>query len=145
MMSKIESMQPRPLQSLNPDEARIEDLRTSLPFLSVPEPVKKIENRILVEDGNRIPSRLYWPNDELSKGNEDYHGMLIYFHGGGWVVGQLDQFDEVCSKLANCSGAIVISVDYRLAPENKFLAAIDDCYSATKWAEKNAKKFDRWR
>ena len=65
--------------------------------------------------------------------------MLIYFHGVGWVVGQLDQFDEVCSKLANCSSAIVISVDYRLAPENKFPAAIDDCYSAIKWAERNAK------
>lgn len=139
MMSKIESMQPRLLQNLTPDEARKEDLRTSLPFLGVPEQVKRIENRILVEDGNSIPARLYWPRNELSKGREDHLGMLMYFHGGGWVVGQLDQFDEVCSKLANCSGAIVISVDYRLAPENKFPAAIDDCYLATKWAERNAK------
>jgi acetyl esterase len=65
---------------------------------------------------------------------------LLYFHGGGWVVCSLDTHDVVCSALAHRSGAVVIAVDYRLAPEHKFPAAVIDSYAATLWVAANAEK-----
>jgi acetyl esterase len=141
MLKKLESLQPKDFLSLTPEEARKEDLRTSLPFLSAPEPVDRIENKIILEEGRKIPARFYWPRvDEETE--RDLYPMIAYFHGGGWVVGKLDQYDEICSMLANRSEAIVVSIDYRLAPEHKFPAAVDDCYEATKWVAENAKLFD---
>jgi acetyl esterase len=64
--------------------------------------------------------------------------LLVYFHGGGWVLGGLDTHDSVCRELAHGAGAIVVSVDYRLAPEHKFPAAADDCYAAVVWAAAHA-------
>ncbi len=64
---------------------------------------------------------------------------LVFFHGGGWVIGDLDSHDVVCRKLAHEGELIVISVDYRLAPEHKFPAAVDDAITATKWVAANAK------
>ena len=63
---------------------------------------------------------------------------LVFFHGGGWVFGNLDTHDAVCRALAKESGAVVISVDYRLSPRTKFPAAVDDAYAATKWVAANA-------
>ena len=65
---------------------------------------------------------------------------LVFFHGGGWVIGNLDSHDVVCRKLAHEGELIVISVDYRLAPEHKFPAAVDDAIAATKWIAANAKQ-----
>ena len=65
---------------------------------------------------------------------------LVFFHGGGWVIGDLDTHDVVCRKLADEGQLIVISVDYRLAPEHKFPAAVDDAIAATKWIADNAKQ-----
>ena len=65
---------------------------------------------------------------------------LVFFHGGGWVIGDLDSHDVVCRKLADEGELIVISVDYRLAPEHKFPAAVDDAIAATKWIAANAKQ-----
>jgi len=63
---------------------------------------------------------------------------LVYFHGGGWVIGDLDTHDGVCRLLANGAGCAVISVDYRLAPEHKFPAAVDDAVNATEWIAAHA-------
>ncbi len=65
---------------------------------------------------------------------------LVYFHGGGWVVCDLDTHDVICRAIARQSGAVVISVDYRLAPEHRFPAAVADCYAATCWVAKNAER-----
>jgi len=59
--------------------------------------------------------------------------VLLYFHGGGWVQGDLETHDGLCSRLALASGAMVVALDYRLAPENKFPAAVDDCFSCFQW------------
>jgi acetyl esterase len=72
-----------------------------------------------------IPVRIYVPL-------EPARGVIAYFHGGGWAVGSLDSFDAVCRALANESGAIVASVSYRLAPEHRFPAALEDCAAATR-------------
>jgi acetyl esterase len=83
-----------------------------------------------------IAARIYLPRtlrktDGLAPG-------LVFFHGGGWVIGDLDSHDVVCRKLADEGQLIVISVDYRLAPEHKFPAAVDDAIAATKWIAGNA-------
>jgi acetyl esterase len=83
-------------------------------------------------DGNAIPLRSYRPavDGDLP--------VLMYFHGGGFVIGTLEVADAPCRQLANASGAIVVSVDYRMAPEHKSPAAAEDCYAATTWAAANA-------
>lgn len=83
----------------------------------------------------KITIRAYIPNAQAESG-------LIYFHGGGWVLGTLDGFESLCRKLANRSGAIVFSVEYRLAPEHPFPAALDDAVAATKAIFQNASS---WR
>jgi acetyl esterase len=79
-----------------------------------------------------VPSRLYRPSAD---GNL---GLLVYYHGGGWVIGGLDSHDAVCRSLANKSGAAVLSVDYRLAPEHRYPAAVEDSLCALRWASENA-------
>jgi acetyl esterase len=64
--------------------------------------------------------------------------VLVFFHGGGWVIGSLDSHDQTCRQLANRGQCVVVSVDYRLAPENKFPAAADDAFAATRWVSENA-------
>jgi acetyl esterase len=83
-------------------------------------------------DADGVPARLYRPNDN------DQLGMLVFLHGGGWVFGNLDTHDNLCRILANSSGHAVLSVDYRLAPEHAFPAALDDALTATRWAYANA-------
>jgi acetyl esterase len=79
-----------------------------------------------------IPVRIYEPEGERP------HPICVLFHGGGWVLGNLDCYDNVCTRLANRAECIVVSIDYRLAPEHPFPAAPRDCYAATKWAVANA-------
>ncbi|MYH68007.1 MAG: alpha/beta hydrolase, partial [Dehalococcoidia bacterium] len=79
-----------------------------------------------------IPVRIYRPTEA---GN---HSLLVWYHGGGWVIGDLDGADVTCRELAAKSGSVVVSVDYRLAPEHRYPAAHEDCYAATVWAAENA-------
>jgi acetyl esterase/lipase len=100
-----------------------------------PVPVEEIyraENRRIPGVVGEIPVRIYTP-----EGNPPM-GVLVYYHGGGWVLGDLESHDRVCRALANKAGCVVVSVDYRLAPEHVFPAAADDCYAATKWVAENA-------
>jgi acetyl esterase len=83
-----------------------------------------------------VPARIYTPR-KLRKAN-GLAPCLVFFHGGGWVIGNLETHDVVCRKLAEEGELIVIAVDYRLAPEHKFPAAVDDAIIATKWVAANA-------
>ncbi|OKO77263.1 acetyl hydrolase [Bradyrhizobium sp. NAS80.1] len=85
-----------------------------------------------------IPARIYVPKD--LRRHDGLSPALVFFHGGGWVIGDLDSHDVVCRKLAVEGALIVISVDYRLAPEHKFPAAADDAIAATKWVAANARE-----
>jgi acetyl esterase len=103
-------------------------------FGGPPEPLAKVELRRIPGPSGEIPLRIYTP-----EGTGPFPG-IVYFHGGGWVIGTLDTHDGVCRQLAKRSGAVVVSVDYRLAPEHKFPAAPEDCYAATLWVAENAAK-----
>ncbi|AFC30600.1 lipase/esterase [Paenibacillus mucilaginosus 3016] len=97
-----------------------------------PEEVYKIENRLIPGPSGEITVRIYTPE------GEGPFPVIVYFHGGGWVVGDLDTVDVLCRKLVNGVNCVVVSVDYRLAPEHKFPSASDDAYAAVVWAAKNA-------
>ncbi|MGY4570094.1 MULTISPECIES: alpha/beta hydrolase [Bradyrhizobium] len=83
-----------------------------------------------------IPARIYTPNTLRKK--DGLAPCLVFFHGGGWVIGDLDTHEVVCQKLAHEGELIVISIDYRLAPEHRFPAAVDDAVTATRWVAANA-------
>jgi acetyl esterase len=78
-----------------------------------------------------IRARLYRPEHATS-------GLFVYFHGGGWVIGGVEASDGTCRYLADTAGVAILSVDYRLAPEHPFPAAVDDCWTATEWAAGNS-------
>ncbi|SIR28836.1 acetyl esterase [Haladaptatus litoreus] len=101
-----------------------------------PESVAAVEERIIGTFGKNIPVRIYTP-----EGSEDgQHPALVYFHGGGWVLGNLDTHDSVARSLANRGDCVVVSVEYRKAPENPFPAAVEDAYGATKWTATHAEE-----
>jgi|CZKS01.1.fsa_nt_gi acetyl esterase len=123
-----------PLESFSPEEARklaIESLKTAG---GTPEPVRSIENLRIPGPDCEIPIRVYTPDAPAPR------PALVYFHGGGWVVCDLDTHDVVCTAIAHRAGAVVIAVDYRLAPEHKFPAAVTDSYAATAWVASNVTK-----
>ncbi len=124
-----------PLELQTPPEAR-EGMRRSRPFLQPDAPeVGKLENLSCPGPAGDIPLRLYRP---MTPNRAGAGGALIYFHGGGWVIGDLESHDVLCRDLANQSGATVVSVDYRLAPEHRFPAASDDAIASTLWIARNA-------
>jgi acetyl esterase len=102
-------------------------------------PVGAVENRVVSSAHGPIPVRIYTPADAGVTGNRPWP-LLMYFHGGGFVMGSLDSHDLTCRNVVRASGYKVISVDYRLAPEHVFPAAPEDCYAATLWAAANAQE-----
>ena len=98
------------------------------------EAIGKIENRTLPGPAGPLPFRVYTP----AAANDGPSGGVIFFHGGAWVLGDLDTHDCLCRILANESGCRVVSVDYRLAPEHPFPAAVEDACAATAWIAAHA-------
>jgi acetyl esterase len=127
-----------PYETLTPQEAR-EFYLAGRPVTN-PEPpeLKSVEPLSIPAPHGSIPARVYTPKTPRLAGG--LAPSLVFFHGGGWVIGDLDSHDVVCRKLADEGRLIVISVDYRLAPEHKFPAAIDDAIAATKWIADHAGK-----
>jgi len=103
-------------------------------FATPSPPLAEVANGTLPGPARAVPYRLYRPN----AGGGAPLPTVAFFHGGGWIFGGLDSHDHVCRELAHQAGALVVSVDYRLAPEHKFPAAFEDCLAATRWLRDNA-------
>ncbi|WP_298252306.1 alpha/beta hydrolase [Bradyrhizobium sp.] len=127
-----------PYETLTPEEAR--EYYRQARFVTNPEPplLKSVEPLAIEAAGGLIPARIYTPRT-LRQSN-GLAPCLVFFHGGGWVIGDLDTHDVVCRKLADDGQLIVISVDYRRAPEYKFPAAVDDAIAATAWIADHAQQ-----
>jgi acetyl esterase len=128
-----------PYETVSPAEAR--QLYLNARVVSNPEPpeLKSVRALAIPAPHGSIAGRIYVPL-RLRRAT-GVAPCLVFFHGGGWVIGDLDSHDVVCRKLADEGQLIVISVDYRLAPEHKFPAAVEDAISATKWIAAHAKEF----
>jgi acetyl esterase len=121
-----------PLHEMSPAEAR-EVFRGLIAF-DQPEEVTRVDDRLIPADGTDVPVRVYTPADAVG-GNAP---LLIWIHGGGWVIGDLDTHDVQCRQITAEGGITVVAVDYRLAPEHKFPAAVDDAWAATRWVVAHA-------
>ena len=118
----LEAIPPALLRAMYREQRMGQNLATS------PEDVAA-RSFTIAGPGGFIPVRLYTPPGALPPGP-----CLVYFHGGGWVIGDLDTHDAHCRRLASFSGALILAVDYRLAPEHPFPAGHDDALAATRWA-----------
>ncbi len=124
-----------PLHTLTPAQAR--EMMGKMAALSAkPEEVASVENLTIPGPGGQIPLRIYTP-----QGSSPFP-VLVYLHGGGWVICDLDTHDSLCRSLTNRAHCVVASVDYRLAPEHKFPAAVEDAYAATQWVARNANRIN---
>ncbi len=123
LLDQMAAMNLPPIQTLEPAMAR-----AMFDAIPVPTPLKSVaetEDRTIPGPAGAIPIRVY-----RSPGDS---GTLVFFHGGGFMVGGIASHDEVCHTLATSAGCSVVSVDYRMAPEDPFPAAPEDCYAATAW------------
>ena len=129
---------------LNPrstNEQSIEDIREtlnkeSIKFSKPPISFSNIKNITVEVNSEKIPVRIYTPEDG------DKFPIIIYSHGGSWISGNLDTHDNVCRKLSRNTKAIVISVDYHLAPDNPFPAGLNDVYNILQWTYKNVESIN---
>ena len=143
VLDELQAMNPKPIEKLSAPEARKQPTPTMAVMqlmkkrgmpTTTPEPVGNVEDRQIPGAGGRpaIPVRVYTPK------GEGPFPVLVYFHGGGWVIATLDTYDPSCRALTNMANCVVVSVDYRQAPEHKFPAAHEDSYAATQWVMQNA-------
>jgi acetyl esterase len=144
ILNVYDSFNTPPLESLTPENARnlptVADavmgvigkhlFKRALPF---PEPVAEIEHITIPTSEGDLLARVYRPDP-----NDESLPVLLYFHGGGWVIANLDTYDSSCRAIANESGYLVVSVAYRQAPEHPFPAAVDDAFAAYQWLVDNA-------
>lgn len=132
-LDQLAAMGGRPMHEMTPAEARGLALP---PELAGPErPIHSVVNRTVPGPGGQIPVRIYTPTPDRRLPG------LLYFHGGGFVLGTLNSCDRVCRDLSHLSGCVVVSVDYRLAPEHPFPAAVEDACAATKYVLEHAGEF----
>ncbi|WP_238009522.1 alpha/beta hydrolase [Dactylosporangium sp. AC04546] len=121
-----------PLYSMSVEAARAADLASIRAAGGNPEKMHEVVEHWLPGPGGKVLLRVYRPSAEPSL------PMLMYFFGGGWVLGTIDTADGIARSLANAAGCIVAVTDYRLAPEHPFPAAIEDCWAAAEWVADNA-------
>lgn len=123
-----------PLETLTVAQGR-ERMAEIVQRLGPGEPVAAVDDRTIPGTGGDISIRIYTPQ------GDGPFPVLVFFHGGGWVLGSLDSSDFSCRALTNAAGCIIVSVNYRHAPEHRFPAAVEDAYQATLWVAENAQLF----
>lgn len=131
LLEKIEASGIPPLHTLPVEEAR-QAMSDLFGRKKNPAPVHQVEDRDISGPSGSIPVRIYTP-----EGSGPFPA-LVYFHGGGWVLGSIETHDPICRELAQSVGCVVISVDYRLAPEHPFPMPLEDCYAAVSWVARHA-------
>ena len=129
----VNSLRTKTIWETSPELARTQFERVIDLFGEVPQQVERVEDRTIAGPAGDMTVRLYTP-----AAAHPPLPIFVYYHGGGFVQGSLRSYDSTCRHLANATGAIVVVPDYRLAPEGKFPAAVDDCLAATKWAAEHA-------
>jgi acetyl esterase len=115
------------LYTLSLAEARAADLADIRAAAGTAEPVHTVTEREIPGPGGALPIRVYRPEGDGAQ------PALVYFFGGGWTLGSIDTADGICRALANAVPCTVVTVGYRLAPEHRFPAAVEDCHAATRW------------
>lgn len=140
ILKVIEAMQRaglEPIEALSPVEARRQMEETAKSRKAEPLPVGRVEDRAIPGPAGPLRVRLYWPE---GSGPEARGAVpaIAYYHGGGHVIGSLDTHDLIARNLCHGAGALVVSTDYRMGPEHKFPAAVEDSFAALDWLHANA-------
>ena len=130
LLAMMSAMPPVNYSTITPDALRA--LHDQPMAMGPPPTVERCESLTIALADRTIDARLY-----VAETNTATPPLLLYFHGGGWVIGTLDTHDATCRALARASGAAVLSIAYRLAPEHPFPAGLDDCFDALLWASEN--------
>ena len=133
LLESMKAQNLKPMHELSPEGARRQMTETAKSRDTTLIEVGDIEDRTIPGPTGAIPVRIY-----RSEGTDGPVGAMVYFHGGGHVIGDLDSHDSVCRAICHDAKIFVMSVDYRMGPESKFPAAVDDSYAATKWLFENA-------
>jgi acetyl esterase len=123
----------RGLAAMTPAQARAEIRRSARVFAAAPPPLARVEDRVVPGPAGPLAARLYVPFDDGVR-----RPLVVHYHGGGWVIGDLETHDTACRHLAREADVGVLAIDYRLAPEHRFPAAIDDALAAFRWAAAHA-------
>ena len=140
VLDALVALKPLPIASLTPEQARKQPSAADAVMkvlkdrgkTTAPEKVANVEDRVIVAESGRLPVRIYTP-----KGDAPFP-VVVYFHGGGWVVASNDTYDASARALTNAAKSIVLAVEYRKAPEHKFPAQIQDAFAAYQWTLRNA-------
>jgi acetyl esterase len=114
-------------RTITPTEWRAQGPIRLAHFAIPPQPVARVEDRAVPTPDGDVPIRVFVPEAAGPL------PILVHYHGGGWVIGSVDASENLCRALANLTPCIVVSVEYRLAPEARFPAGLEDCYAATRW------------
>jgi acetyl esterase len=122
----------KPIEAMTPVEARAQMELMAASRKAEPLPTARIENRAIPGPAGDIPVRIYWPEAAGTR------PAIVYYHGGGHVIGSLDSHDLVARNLCGGAEAVVVSIDYRMGPEHRFPAAVDDSFAALEWVHANA-------
>ena len=122
-----------PTHTLAPEQARRFYVERRAVTQPPPRPVGEVRDLTATGPHGDIPLRLYRPD-----GLTNPAPVLVYYHGGGWVIGDLDTHDSLCRDLADAGRCVVVAVDYRMGPEHRFPAAVDDVLAATHWLQAQA-------
>ncbi len=135
-LARLRAANRPPFSQLTPAQARAANAALTVLTSGIPEPMASVADRDIPGPRGPIPIRIYTP-----PGAPNPAPVLVYFHGGGFVIGDLAMVDETCRLLAAQSGCIVVSVDYRLAPEHPYPAPREDAFAATAWVAREGPSF----
>ena len=143
VLDHLSALGGKPIEQLTPQEARqqptpadaVKALLQKRGQSTAPEPVAKVENKSIPGSGGEIALRIYTPS------GQGPFPVIVYIHGGGWVIADLDTYDSSPRALANAARAVVVSTHYRQAPEHPFPASHEDVFTAYRWARENVSSF----